>query len=174
MKFDLDKSLEILERTPIALESLLSGLSKEWIENNEGGETWSPYDVMGHLIHGENTDWIQRMEIILSETGDKKFTPFDRFAQFHESKGKTIDDLLSEFKKIRAANITTLRSWNLKESDFSKKGIHPSFGEVTLSQLLSTWTAHDLGHLAQVARVMARQYKEEVGPWIEYLRILKD
>ena len=174
MKFNLEKSLEILERTPVTLETMLSGLSKEWIENNEGGETWSPYDVVGHLIHGENTDWIQRMEIILSEKGDRKFAPFDRFAQFHESKGKTITDLLSEFKKIRAKNIATVRSWNLREADFSKSGIHPAFGEVTLSQLMSTWTAHDMGHLAQIARVIAKQYKDEVGPWLEYLRILKD
>jgi hypothetical protein len=174
MKFDLDKSLEILERTPLVLEAMLSGISKEWIENNEGGETWSPYDVVGHLIHGESTDWIQRMEIILSETGDKKFKVFDRFAQFHESKGKTMDDLLKEFKRVRAKNIATVRSWNLKEPDFSKTGIHPSFGEVTLSQLMSTWTAHDMGHLAQISRVIAKQYKDEVGPWVAYLRILKD
>jgi hypothetical protein len=174
MKFDLNKSFEILERTPAVLETMLSGLSEEWSHTNEGGETWSPFDVVGHLIHGENTDWIQRMEIILNETGDKQFKPFDRFAQFHECKGKSLNDLLAEFKKIRSKNIAIVRSWNLKETDFSKKGIHPAFGEVSLSQLLATWTAHDLGHLAQVARVMAKRYKEEVGPWLEYLRILKE
>ena len=173
MKFDLQRSLEILERTPQVLESLLSGLSNEWTESNEGPETWSAYDVVGHLIHGETTDWIQRMQIILSDSTDKNFKPFDRFAQFHESKGKTMEQLLAEFKKIRLSNLNTVRTMNLTPTDFLKKGIHPVFGEVTLEQLFSTWVAHDMNHLAQIARVIAKQYKTEVGPWVEFLRILK-
>ena len=173
MEYSLAKSLEILERTPLVLETLLSGLSDDWTMNNEGGETWSPYDVLGHLIHGENTDWIQRMEIILDENGDKKFKPFDRFAQFEESKGKSLTDLIIEFKSARKRNLDILRKMNLQESDLDKTGIHPAFGRVTLRQLLSTYVVHDLNHLAQIARVMAKQYKEEVGPWVEYLRILK-
>ena len=173
MKYSLTKSLEILERTPLVLETLLSDLSDDWTMNNEGGETWSPYDVLGHLIHGENTDWVQRMEIILDEKGDKKFKPFDRFAQFEESKGKSLTDLIIEFKSSRKKNIDILKNLNLQESDLDKTGIHPAFGTVTLRQLLSTYVVHDLNHLAQIARVMANQYKEEVGPWVEYLRILK-
>lgn len=174
MNFDLNKSIEILERTPLAIEQLLSGSSEEWTMNNEGPETWSPYDVMGHLIHGEQTDWIGRMEIILSDKEDKTFVPFDRFAMFEESKGKTLSKLIDEFKAIRTKNIETLKSKNLSKADLNKKGIHPKFGEVTLSQLLATWVVHDLGHLGQISRVMAKQYKDAIGPWIEYLRIVRD
>jgi hypothetical protein len=174
MEFNLARSIEILERTPDVLISLLQNLSPDWTTKNEGGETWSAFDVIGHLIHGERTDWTQRLEIILSETGENKFKVFDRFAQFEESKGKTLNQLLDEFKSVRNKNIEIIKSKNLTSADENKKGIHPSFGEVTLSQLLSTWTAHDLGHIAQICRVMAKQYKEAVGPWIEYMRILKD
>ena len=173
MQFSLTKSLEILERTPLVLETLLSGLSDDWTLSNEGGETWSAYDVLGHLIHGENTDWIQRMEIILDENGDKKFKPFDRFAQFEESKGKSLMDLIAEFKSARNRNLDILKQMNLQESDLDKTGIHPAFGTVTLRQLLSTYVVHDLNHLAQICRVIAKQYREDVGPWVEYLRILK-
>ncbi len=173
MKFNLEQAIEIIERTPIVLETLLKGLSAEWIENNEGGDTWSPYDVIGHLIHGEKTDWSQRMEIILSEGSNKTFASFNRFAQFEESKGKTITQLLDEFKTARQNNLMFLKSKNLTENDLNKTGIHPVFGEVTLEQLLATWVAHDLNHLSQISRVMAKQYQKEVGPWIEYLRILK-
>lgn len=173
MQFDLNKSLEILARTPMVLETLLNGLDKEWIKNNEGGETWSPYDVLGHLIHGEKTDWIPRTEIILSDKTDKTFEPFDRFAQFTESKGKTLRQLLKEFKTLRKQNIEQLRSKKLTQNDLEQKGKHPSFGQVTLSQLLSTWVVHDLNHISQISRVMAKQYLIEVGPWKEYLRILQ-
>ena len=173
MKFNLEQAIEIIERTPIVLETLLKGLSAEWIENNEGGDTWSPYDVIGHLIHGEKTDWSQRMEIILSKDSNKTFASFNRFAQFEESKGKTITQLLDEFKVARQKNLAFLKSKNLTENDLNKTGIHPVFGEVTLEQLLATWVAHDLNHVAQISRVMAKQYQKEVGPWIEYLRILK-
>ena len=173
MKFDLEKSIELLERTPFVLESLLNGLSDDWTANNEGPETWSPYDVIGHLIHGEKTDWIARLEICLSSGPNKTFAKFDRFAQFDESKGKTLDDLLTEFKVVRAHNLALLRSMGLTQADYNKTAIHPTFGEVKLSQLLSTWVAHDMDHIFQISRVMAKQYKDEVGPWVEYLKILR-
>lgn len=173
MEFSLNKSLEILERTPIVLSYLLDGISPDWTSNNEGGDTWSVYDVIGHLVHGEKTDWIARLKKVLAESGDKKFTPFDRFAQFQSSKGKTLHQLLQEFTDLRKENMKTLRSLNITEKDMGKTGIHPTFGEVALSQLLSTWTVHDLDHLSQISRVMAKQYKEQVGPWVEFLKILK-
>ena len=173
MHLNLEKSIEILERTPTVLQTLLQNLSDDWILHNEGEETWSVYDVIGHLIHGEKTDWIPRTEIILSENPNKTFKPFDRFAQFELSKGKTLSQLLDEFTILRKKNIEVLRSKKITENDLNKKGVHPTFGEVTLSQLLSTWAVHDLNHIAQIVRVMAKQYKEDVGPWIEYLRILQ-
>ncbi len=173
MDFNLSKSLEILQRTPDTLFALLQGISSDWTSTNEGGDTWSVYDVIGHLIHGEKTDWLQRIEIILSGNKDKTFVPFDRFAQFEENKGKTLAALLAEFKSVREKNIKSLQSLHLTKNDFTQKGIHPALGEVTLSQLIATWTVHDLNHLAQIARVMAKQYKSETGPWIEYLSILK-
>jgi hypothetical protein len=172
MNYSIIEAISIIERTPLLLEQMLSGLSDEWIISNEGAETWSPYDVVGHLVHGERTDWIARLEIVLSDTGDKKFAPFDRFAQFKENEGKTINDLLKEFKNLREKNIGILKSKNITEKDFDRTGIHPKFGNVTLKNLLATWIVHDLNHLAQIARVMAHQYRTEVGPWKEYLRIL--
>lgn len=173
MKFNLDQTIEVLERTPLLLEALLKDLSSDWTMTNEGGETWSPYDVVGHLIHGEKTDWIKRLEIILSEEDNKTFEPFDRFAQFEESKGKTMNQLLTEFRELRNSNLQTLKAKNISNNDFDKKGLHPALGEATLVNLLSTWAVHDLNHLSQISRVMAKQYKNEVGPWIEYLPILK-
>ncbi len=172
MNFSVDKSMEILERTPATLNALLRGISDDWISNNEGPETWSPYDIIGHLIHGEKTDWIPRMEIILSGSGERQFEKFDRFAQFEASKGKTSDELLDEFIALREKNLLLLRSKNLRQADLAKTGIHPAFGEVTLAQLLATWAVHDLNHIAQISRVMAVQYKTAVGPWVEYLGIL--
>lgn len=173
MNFSLQRSLEILQRTPATLSALLSGLSTEWTEKNEGGDTWSVYDVIGHLIHGDRTDWVERTKIILSDGGDKNFPPFDRFAQFDESKGKTLSQLLEEFSEVRQASIEKLRSLRITEEDWSKTGRHPKFGEVTLAQLLSTWVAHDLDHIYQIARIMAKQYAGDVGPWVEYLKILR-
>lgn len=173
MNFSVTRSIEILERTPYVLEVLLRDLSPFWVENNEGADTWSPYDVMGHLIHGDRTDWIARLRIILSDGNQKTFATFDRFAQFQESKGKTLADLLGEFKSVRAANVATLRSLNLSDDDLKKTGIHPVFGEVTLAQLLSTWTVHDLDHISQISRVMAKQFHDDVGPWKEYLKVLR-
>ena len=172
MHFNSDKAYEILERTPSVLKTLLSDISDDWSMNNEGPETFSPYDVIGHLIHGEKTDWKDRATMILQFGESKSFVPYDRFAQFEHSKGKSLQELLSEFEKLRTANLKWLQSLNLTEGDLDKKGIHPGLGQVTLRQLLSTWVIHDLTHIAQVARVMAKQYKEEIGPWIEYFRIM--
>ena len=173
MNFSIDQSIEILERTPEVLHLMLNGLSDEWITATEGENTWSPYDIIGHFIHGEKTDWIVRAQLILSDEVDKTFIPFDRFAQYENSKGKTLDDLLDEFKTLRSKNIELLKSMKVDENKVIKKGIHPDFGEVSLSQLLAAWVVHDLNHISQIARVMAKQYTVEVGPWIEYLKILR-
>jgi hypothetical protein len=172
MKFEFDKSFEILERTPTVLRTLLTGLKDDWIMNNEGPETFSPYDVVGHLVHGEKTDWRERILMILEQGTSKSFVPFDRFAQFEASKGKPLSQLLDELEKLRTVNLQWLRSLKISADDLDKKGLHPVLGEVTLRQLLSTWVVHDLTHIAQVTRVMAKQYKEEIGPWIEFFRIM--
>lgn len=172
MRFDLQKSLEILRRTPYVLEALLKDLPDDWVMPNEGENTFSPFDVVGHLLHGEKTDWMARLQIILGDGENKNFTPYDRFAQFEESRGKTINQLLSEFKSLRAANLEVLMAIRFEPADFERTGIHPSFGPVTLRHLLSTWTVHDLSHIAQINRVMCKQYKDEVGPWIDFLPIL--
>ena len=172
--FNLKKAIEILKRTPAVLTSLLGGLSDVWIYNNEGGESWSPFDIVGHLIHGERKDWILRAKTILEDGEDKPFEPFDRFAQFKDSEGKTLSDLLEKFAKLRKENIDVLNKLNLNEIDFNKKGIHPEFGEVTLKQLLSTWAVHDLSHIRQISRVMAKQYKNEIGPWEKYLPVINE
>lgn len=172
MEFDVNNTIEILEKTPAVLENLLGDLSDRWLTANEGPETFSPFDVVGHLIHGEKTDWVPRMELILSDKPDKTFQPFDRFAQFAESEGKTLPQLLAEFRTLREHNLETLKSKQLTAADLAKTGIHPTFGAVTLEQLLATWTVHDLGHLAQIARVMSKQYKDAVGPWVDFLPIL--
>lgn len=171
MEYSLERSLPLLRNMPEILATITHGLDEEWLFTNEGGETWSVFDVLGHLIHGEKTDWMERMEIIL-ERDDKRFVSFDRFAQFEESKGKSIDRLLAEFKAAREHNINLLLSKKITQEDYSRKGIHPVFGEVTLSQLLATWVAHDMDHIAQIARVMAKQYKEAVGPWAAYLKVV--
>ncbi len=173
MEFSINKSIEILEKTPDVLAQLTKNLSADWVMNNEGGETWSVFDVVGHLIHGEKTDWMVRIEIILTEGANKEFKPFDRFAQFEESKGKTLEQLLNEFKQVRELNIKRLEDLKLTDKDYNKTGIHPKFGPVSLSQLISAWTVHDLDHIAQISRVMAKQFKEQAGPWIEFLKILR-
>ncbi len=173
MELDLPNAIAVLERTPHTLRALLDGLSPAWTDATEGGESWSPYTIVGHLNHGERTDWIARAEIILAQGPDRRFTPYDRFAQFHESQGKSLATLLDEFATLRATNVATLTGWRLTPSQLALEGEHPEFGAVTLSQLLATWVAHDLGHVAQVARVMARQYRTAVGPWTAYLPILE-
>lgn len=172
MDFDLAGSVAVLERTPSALRAMLSGLPDEWINANEGPETFTPYDVLGHLIHGERTDWMKRAKIILDQGEERRFPPYDRFAQFEESKGKSIAELLGEFARLRAENLRTLAGWKLTVAQLALEGEHPKFGSVTLRQLLATWTAHDLSHVAQIARVMAKQYRGAVGPWREYLPIM--
>jgi hypothetical protein len=172
MNYSIEKSCEILERTPAVLRALLAGLSNNWILPNEGPETFSPYDVVGHLLHGEKTDWTARIKMILEHGTAQTFVPYDRFAMYEESKGKTTEQLLDEFAALRAQNMAWLKSLSLTEADFDKKGMHPVLGEVTLRHLLSTWVVHDLTHLAQITRVMAKQYKNEMGPWTEFFRIL--
>ena len=171
---DVDRCVEILERTPRVVRALLAGLPAEWTRGTEGPETWSPYDVVGHLVHGERTDWIARAEIILGPGPDKRFRPFDRTAQFRESAGRPLDALLDEFDAARRASLTRLREMAPTEADLDRSGIHPAFGPVTLRQLLAAWVAHDLDHLVQISRVMARQVTAEAGPWREYLRVLRD
>lgn len=172
MQYTLAQAIEILERTPRVLSALLGNLSDDWAKRNEGGESWSPYDVLGHLIHGERKDWVERMKRILESGVAKPFEPFDRFAMFEESKGKTTSDLLAEFSELRKANIAVLRQLYADDSVLELRGMHPALGEVSMRNLLSTWVVHDLGHLAQIARVMASQYESEVGPWKAYLPIL--
>ena len=172
MDFELDAGVAILERTPYTLRAMLSGLPAAWIAATEGPETWSPYDIVGHLIHGERTDWMARARIILAQGPERRFTPYDRFAQFRESQGKSLADLLDEFERLRAGNLATLGGWRLTEAQLALEGEHPEFGPVTLRQLLATWVAHDLGHVAQAARVMAKQYREAVGPWRAYLPVM--
>lgn len=174
MEFNLEESIQILSKTPSVISNLLKELPETWIKTNEGGDTWSPYDVVGHLIHGEKTDWIPRAMIILSKAKDKTFKPFDRFAQFENSRGKTLEQLLSEFSELRTENLQKLQNMNLNEQILKKQGIHPEFGTVTLKQLLSAWVVHDLGHIHQLTRVMAKNYKAEAGPWTKYLSVLQD
>ena len=171
--FQLDEAVAVLTRTPGTLRSMLEGLPPVWIENNEGGETWSPYDVVGHLIHGEQTDWIARATIILEEGEARPFTPFDRFAQFEESEGKSLGELLDEFEALRRENLAKLAALGLGEADLAKTGMHPALGRVTLGELLATWVAHDLDHVVQIARTMAKQYASDVGPWRAYLRVVQ-
>ncbi len=173
MNFSLYRTIEVLEQTPETLMRLTKGLSPFWTTMNEGGDTWSVFDVVGHLLHGDKTDYLTRVKIILSNNIDKKFGPFDRFARYETSKGMTLIELLKEFKSVREYNLQQLKLLKISASDLSKTGIHPTFGTVTLHQLLSTWVVHDLDHISQIARIMAKQYKDETGPWIEYLRILK-
>lgn len=172
MALDLNEAVTVLERTPATFRALLGGLPEAWIVCNEGPDTFSPYDNLGHLIHGERADWLPRARIILSDGTRRTFDPYDRFAQVRESAGKTLDQLLDEFAELRAQNLITLRSWNLSDRELALQGEHPALGTVTLRQLLSTWVVHDLGHIAQTTRVMAKRYREEIGPWREYLPIV--
>ena len=174
MNFDVQEARAVLSRTPDVLDSLLRGLPDAWLSNNEGPDTWSPFDVLGHLIHGEKTDWMARAKKCLAEGEEKKFESFDRFAQFEESVGKTTVDLLARFRELRGANLQFIDELEIDEEKLKSIGIHPKFGEVTLRQLLSTWAAHDLNHIVQICRVMARQYHDEVGPWKQYMRVMQD
>jgi hypothetical protein len=170
--FDPSEALPVLRRTPGVLRTLLDGIPEPWIHATEGPDTWSPFDVVGHLIHGERTDWIPRAEHILAHGDKVPFPVFDRFAQFEASKGRELPELLDTFAKLRATNLDRFTALRLTSADLSRAGLHPALGSVTLGQHLATWVAHDLGHLAQVTRVMAKRYREAVGPWREYLPIL--
>lgn len=174
MQFDLNEAMAVLERTPAVLQTWLNGLPEAWTTSNEGADTWSAFDVLGHLVHGERADWIPRARLILEHGETRPFEPFDRLAQFNESAGKTLPELLAEFAALRTEGLQTLRAWQLTATDLDKTGTHPAFGQVTLRALLATWVAHDLDHVAQIARVMAKQYTTEVGPWSAYLRILQE
>jgi len=168
----MEQAVPILSRTPATLDALLRGLPDGWIAANEGGETWSPFDVIGHLIHGERTDWIPRARIILEHGEARPFEKFDRLAQFRQSEGRTLASLLDEFAALRQENLRALESLRLTNTDLDRLGRHPELGVVTLRQLLATWVAHDLDHIAQISRVLARQYSDEVGPWRAYLPII--
>ena len=172
MKFDLQQSITVLERTPAVLRSLLAGLPPAWTDTEGDAGNWQAFDVVGHLIHGEKTDWIPRAEIILQERDERKFTPFDRLAQFDESTGRSLNELLTEFEELRRNSLSTLDSWQLKPAKLKLTGIHPELGEVTLEQLLATWVVHDLNHIRQIVTAMAARYEAEVGPWRQYLSIL--
>ena len=174
MRFHPAPATDILRRTPATLRALLDGIAEPWARGNEGPDTFSPFDVVGHLIDGEETDWIARARIILGRGPDPTFDPYDRFRHYARNQGRTLDSLLDEFARLRAANLELLTSWNLGDAELDLRGNHPSLGPVTLRHLLATWVVHDLGHLAQVARVMAKQYRDGVGPWVQYLPVLTD
>jgi hypothetical protein len=169
--FDLGEGLAVLERTPAVLRAWLAGLPEPWTRADEGPDTWSAFDIVGHLIDGEETDWIPRARIILAQGADRRFVPFDRFRHLRDR--TPLAGRLEQFAALRAANLDTLRGWSLTADQLALTGIHPEFGDVTLSQLLATWVAHDLDHLMQIARIMGRRYTEAAGPWQAYLRVLR-
>jgi hypothetical protein len=172
LDFDIKQGIAILERTPGTLHAMLHGLGPAWIDATEGPETWSPHAIVGHLVHGERADWIPRARVILSQSTSHRLPPYDRFAHLHESQGKPLSVLLDEFGRLRAENLATLAAWRLTDTELALDGEHPEFGIVTLRQLLATWVVHDLGHIAQTARVMAKQYRDAIGPWRAYLPIV--
>lgn len=173
MMSSLATTTAVLTRTPAVLRTLLEGLSDGWTHHDEGPDTWSPFDVVGHLIDGEETDWMTRARIILAQGDDRRFEPFDRSRHLHANRGTSLDELLDRFAELRARNLRELKDLDLTEAEFRLTGEHPEFGTVTLGQLLATWVAHDLGHIAQIARVMAKRYHEAVGPWAAYLPVLR-
>jgi hypothetical protein len=170
--FAMDDAVAVLSRTPATLDALLRDLPDGWLSANEGDNSWSPFDVVGHLIHGERTDWVPRARIILQQGESRAFDKFDRFAQFAESQGRTMGELLDEFARARSASLRELSALNIGDADLDRHGRHPELGDVTLRQLLSTWVAHDLDHIVQISRTMAKRYADEVGPWRAYLRII--
>lgn len=169
----VEECVAVLSRTPGSFDALLRNLPEGWTLATEGEGTWSPYVVIGHLIHGEKADWVPRLEVILEDGPGRTFEPFDREAQFRDSAGRPLAELLDEFAARRGANVARLRALDLQAADLAREGRHPALGLVTARQLLATWTAHDLTHLVQVGRVMARRFRTEVGPWAEYLSVMK-
>jgi hypothetical protein len=173
MEHDLPQTIALLTRTPAALDSLLRGLDDSWTMRNEGGDTWNIFEIVGHLNHAERADWMPRAKMILQSGERRTFEPFDRLGHIEECQGKSLDQLLDEFAHLRSANLQELGALNLSPEDLERKGRHPAFGLVTLSQLLATWAVHDMTHLHQISRVMAHQYRETVGPWSAYLGVLQ-
>jgi hypothetical protein len=173
MHFTLDQAIDILSRTPLTLKSMLTELPSEWLLSNEGDKTWSPYDVVGHLIHGEQTDWLPRLKIILKFGEAQPFEPFDRFAQMEVGNNRTLAELLDTFERLRSDNLRELQELNLAADDLRKTGKHPELGTVTMEELIATWVVHDLDHIVQITRTMAKQYEAAVGPWKVYLKVLK-
>jgi hypothetical protein len=172
-EFNLAEAIAVLSRTPSTLSALLRGLPETWVRRNEGKDTWCAFDIVGHLIVGERTDWMPRARIILEHGEAQAFDPFDRFAQSRESQGKSLEQLLGEFARLRTENLAALQALNLQPADLDRRGKHPALGVVTLSQLLATWAVHDLTHVHQISRVMAHQYHDAVGPWSAYLGVLQ-
>ena len=172
MTFDLKTGMQVLERTPGTLHAMLDGLAPDWLDGTEGLDTWSPFIIVAHLIQAERTNWIPRAQIILEQDGDRRFRPFDRLPDAHANRTRSIRELLSEFAQVRGESLATLREWRLTDAQLAFAGEHPEFGAVTLRQLLATWVAHDLAHIAQISRVMAKQYREAVGPWRAYLSVM--
>ena len=172
-EFNLAEAVAVLTRTPATLDAMLRGLPSTWVRCNEGKDTWSAFDIVGHLIVGERTDWMPRLRIILENGEARPFDPFDRFAQLRETRGKSLEQLLDEFAQLRSENLAGLQRLSLRPEDFTRRGRHPALGVVTLSELLATWAVHDLTHMHQLSRVMAYQYREAVGPWSAFLGVLK-
>jgi hypothetical protein len=172
MEHNLPQTLSLLSRTPPALDALLRDLPEAWTTGDEGPDTWSAFDVVGHLIDGERLNWMPRAKMILQDGEGHTFGPFDRLGHLRESQGKSLQQLLDEFSRLRSGNLAELHAWNLQPDDLERRGRHPSFGSVTLSQLLATWAVHDMTHLHQISRVLAYQYRDAVGPWYEYLGVL--
>lgn len=172
MEFALEDAIPMLESTPATLKAWLGGLPDQWTASSGDEGDWQPFDIVGHLIHADQTDWIPRAKVILAQGEDRNFPPFDRLGQFEKTKGKTLAELLEEFAVIRKECIDELNSWKLTSDQLELKGAHPEFGEVTLGQLLSTWVVHDLTHIRQIATAMAKRYETAVGPWKSYLSIL--
>jgi len=173
MEHNLQHTIALLTRTPAAFNTLLRDLPEVWTLQNEGENTMTPFDVVGHLIHGERTDWMPRVRMILESGETRAFEPFDRMGYVRESQGKSLGQLLDEFARVRSEKLNELRGLNLRPGDLARRGLHPALGVVTLSQLLATWAAHDLTHLHQISRVMAHQYRDAVGPWSQYLGVMQ-
>ena len=172
MTFDLPSGVQVLERTPRALHAMLDGLAPGWLDGTEGPDTWSPVVIVGHLIQAERTNWIPRAQIIVQQGTDRRFRPFDRMPDVNANRAQSIGELLSEFAHAREESLARLKEWRLTDAQLALEGEHPEFGTVTLRQLLATWVAHDLSHIAQISRVMAKQYRDAIGPWRAYLRIM--
>ncbi len=172
-EFNLNETIAMLERIPASVNALLRGLPNLWVRGNEGKDTWSPYDILGHLIFGEKTDWIPRVRMILEQGEARPFEPFDRFAQMKGNKNEPLEKLLDDFARLRKESLSALRALNLQPEDLGRRGRHPALGVVTLSELLAAWAVHDLTHLHQLSRVMAHQYRAAVGPWSAYMGVLQ-